>query len=63
MPFPMALRRIETQTASHTHTHTHIQCNHDIRDPNIRDILCGPKLESVLGKQNIPNPDIRETRI
>ena len=36
-----------------------IQCNPDIRDPNIRDILSGPKLEPVLPKQNRTKPYIR----
>ena len=33
------------------------------RNSNIREIFSGPKLESVLPKQNRPKPDIRETRI
>ena len=32
-----------------------VQCN-----PDIREILYCPKLEPVLPKQNIPNPDIRD---
>ena len=38
-----------------------IQCNPDIRDPDIRENVSGPKLESVLPKQNWPKPNIRET--
>ena len=32
-----------------------LQCN-----PDIRDIISGPKLEIVLPKQHRPKPDIRE---
>ena len=39
-----------------------MQYNPDIRDPDIRDVSFGPKLEPVLPKQNRPNPDIRETQ-
>ena len=38
-----------------------IQYNPDIGDPDIREIfLSGPKLESVLPKQNRLKPDIRD---
>ena len=37
-----------------------VQCNPDIRDPDIREMLSGPKLKHVLPKQNRPKPDIRD---
>ena len=37
-----------------------LQCNPDIRYPDIREIFSGPKLEPVLPKQNRPKPDIRD---
>ena len=36
-----------------------LQCNLDIRGPDIRAISSGPKLEPVLPKQYMPNPDIK----
>ena len=33
-----------------------VQCNPDIRDPGIRDILSGPKLEAVLMYINETKP-------
>ena len=37
------------------HLSFELQCNSDIRDPDRREILSGPKLEPVLPKQNSPN--------
>ena len=45
------------------YTNIHVQCNPYIRDPDIRDIFSGSKLEPVLQKQNRPKPDSRETQV
>ena len=42
------------------HLHLFIQCDPDIRDPNIRDIFSSTIVEPVLPKQNRPNPLISE---